>query len=122
MDCSDFQRLLSREIDGEIDPSRRIELETHLERCENCRRAREALRQTYELHSGLGEMEPPRTLVPDVMAVIEGSQRRSRFTGFTRAAAPFAAAVVLILGIYAGMFLAELYEAPSVDRQRTQSR
>ena len=117
MDCSDVRRLLSREIDGELDPSRLKELEAHLERCESCRRAREDLRETYALHRRLGEIEPPLTLVPEIMTAVEGPQRRSRFTGFFRAAVPIAAAVVLILGIYAGVFLSGLHETTGVDQQ-----
>ena len=117
MDCSDYQRLLSREIDGEIDSSQGAVLEAHLEGCESCRRVRDALREMYTLHRELGELEAPRSLVRGVMDHVARPRRRSRFAGLVRAAVPVAAAAVLVLGIFAGMFLAELYERPGIDQQ-----
>lgn len=117
MDCGDYRKMLSREIDGEIDLSQREALEAHLEGCESCRRAREALREMYALHRELGELAPPDTLTAGVMAAVRAPERRGRFAGLIRAAVPVAAAVVLVLGIYAGVFLAEVFERPNVNQQ-----
>lgn len=117
MDCSDYRELLSREIDGEIDPSLHAVLEEHLRSCESCRRYREVLRETYMLHREIGELEPPRSLAASVMDRIVTPAPRSRFAGFVRAAVPVAAAAVLVLGIFTGTFLTRLYERPSAEQQ-----
>lgn len=115
MDCRDFRKMLSREIDGEIDRADEASLAAHLEVCESCRRAREALGEATALHRDLVELEPPRTLVTDVMASIEEPERRGRLTGFFKVAVPIAAAVVLVLGIYAGIFLGDLIKQPAIN-------
>ena len=117
MDCSDYRKLLSREIDGEIDRSLLEALEGHLRSCESCRMAREVLRETFTLHREIGELEPPRLLTQDVMDGIVEPARRNRFAGFIRAAVPVAAAAVLVLGIFAGTFLTKLYERPSAEQR-----
>ncbi len=115
MDCRDFRKMLSREIDGEIDHADEKSLSAHLEVCESCRRAHAALKEATALHRDLAQLEPPRTLVTDVMASIGEPERRGRLTGFFRIAVPIAAAVVLVLGVYAGMFLGDLIKQPAIN-------
>jgi predicted anti-sigma-YlaC factor YlaD len=115
MDCRDFRKMLSREIDGEIDHAEEASLAAHLEVCESCRRARAVLREATALHRDLVELEPPLSLANDVMASIVEPERRGRLTGFFRVAVPIAAAVVLVLGIYAGIFLGDLITQPGVN-------
>ena len=117
MDCRDYQRLLSREIDGEIDPAEHRALAEHLLECENCRNARIAMREAFMIHHELVELQPPRSLVNDVMDGVAHRERRGWFGGWIRSAVPVAAAIVLVLGIYAGVVLTDLYWAPSVEQQ-----
>ncbi len=115
MDCRDFRKMLSREIDGEIDHADEASLAAHLEVCESCRRAHAAMREATRLHRGLAQLAPPRTLVTDVMAGIGERERRGRLTGFFRIALPIAAAAVLVLGVYTGIFLGDLVRKPVIN-------
>lgn len=58
-DCDRALELLSLELDGELTPEEKSELEAHLAACEECRGAAEELRQ---LHTILPELEEE---VPD---------------------------------------------------------
>jgi anti-sigma factor RsiW len=112
MECSGYQRLISRMIDGECDDVERESVDVHLRECERCRAFFASMRDVNALHRGLGETSPPLTLTARVMAAVEQPERRSRFAGLMRAAVPVAAAAVLILGFYAGSCLVALYGQP----------
>lgn len=117
MECSEYRRLISRMIDGECDASRRESIAAHLGECEGCRTFLESIQEISAFHRELGELDAPRSLVREVMDDIVEPRRRSRFAGLIRAAVPVAAAVVLVLGIYAGSYLVELYRQPVTNGQ-----
>ena len=108
MKCSETRRDISRELDGELEPSRAEALATHLEACEDCRSYRESMQRLFSLHSGLEEAEPPSMLLPSVMSALEQPARRDRSSWWLRFAVPAAAALVVFFGLLAGGRLAEM--------------
>ena len=108
MKCSDMRRDISSELDGELEQSRALELEKHLEICEDCRSYRSAMIRIYSIHEGLVEAEPPAGLVPSVMSALEDPGRRERTGFWRRLMVPAAAALVVFLGIMAGAQIAEM--------------
>lgn len=109
MKCSDIRKRISRGLDGLLDDEERAAVAGHLESCDGCREFESALTQLHALHRSTGEVEPPATLLPSIMyEVEERSGARARMSGWLRFALPAAAAVVLFLGILAGVSLTEL--------------
>ncbi|MBD3179459.1 MAG: hypothetical protein GF417_07510 [Candidatus Latescibacteria bacterium] len=107
MDCLDYQKLISRWLDGEISESQLRELNEHLENCRECRELKSELTMVHRIHSELPD-EP----VPD--KVLSGypfddlQKRTSGITGILRNAAVAAAMAGVILGgVFVGGFLAE---------------
>ena len=99
--CDMFTEQVSAYIDGELDYQEEIELFVHLEACSLCRQMLDACRLTSRALSDW-EVEPPPTLVDNVMAQIDRepqvlqfpARRRSRF---------LAVAAVFALVVFAGL-------------------
>lgn len=72
---------LSPYLDGLLEPSRRAELEAHLEGCAECRAELASLRRTVELLHALPRVEPSSSLAGRVMAGV----REQREAGIGRA-------------------------------------
>jgi anti-sigma factor RsiW len=62
MDCSEVKELLSAYYDGELSSDKWRGVETHLERCEDCRQVLAAFQSLSVLAQGLAEPEPPAQL------------------------------------------------------------
>jgi anti-sigma factor RsiW len=90
--CRDFRRLLSRDLDGELDETGRARLEAHLGACETCAaerrlwmRIREAVREEADALDGAPSLR-----------ILEGARRGETLLPFVRRAA--AAAALLVAG------------------------
>ena len=112
MDCSDFHRMISREIDGEIGMTDRLALDRHLEECDACREYRESLLETFHLHSEMALAQPPSSILAGAMAAVEGSAGKGWMQGWLRIAVPAAAALTVLLGLRVGGFLTETFAPP----------
>jgi predicted anti-sigma-YlaC factor YlaD len=64
MACGRFRELMMASLDGEICAEERVELESHLAECAECRREFEELTRVSEL---VGEIELPRPSQEDMM-------------------------------------------------------
>lgn len=65
--CEYYEELISSLIDGEITETEKLELEEHLEECTSCRE----LYNTYSALFGRADLaEPPKELLPNVMAAV----------------------------------------------------
>ena len=125
MRCEQVQEGLHAYLDGELRPRARARIETHVESCRNCRRALAAARQLAALLE-----ETPAPPVPEGFAGRVMAQARERAAGDRRLFRPSwnpflwwtsmsvpmraAAAVVLIVGLAAGILMArETWQAPA---------
>lgn len=101
-DCDRALELISLELDGQLTPEERTELETHLAACEECRGAAEELRQIHTLLPELEE-EVPQGLHQAIMdrigaekvVPISRAGRKSHLRQWASLAAVFA---VILLG------------------------
>jgi anti-sigma factor RsiW len=109
MDCRDFKKLISRELDGEIGDTDLTELGRHIESCEECREFKAALARTFSVHRGLRDAAAPTSIVPAVLAAIEREESVPRVPWWRRIAVPAAAALVLITGALSGNYLVDAF-------------
>ncbi len=117
MDCSNYRTMISRELDGEIEREEREALDRHVETCPDCREFRAALIETFTIHRQLGEVEPPATILPAVLAEVERPERVGWFRGWLRVAVPAAAALVMLLGFQIGDLLTETLASGDMNEQ-----
>ena len=80
-ECHKLQGLLSPYIDGQLGPSDRERLESHLEGCQACRRELESLGATVKLLHRVAMVSPPRSFV-----LAEEAPKRSPAAALTKAA------------------------------------
>ena len=100
--CVKYEEWMSASVDGMLDDAEQVELMVHLQTCPSCL----AIWQDYELMSKAlkyAEVEPPATLVVDVMAKIQAqpvltARRGGGARRFMAIAAVFA--VVAFVGLY----------------------
>ena len=59
MNCKHVIRELSNYIDGELDPALKLELERHLEHCEDCTMIVDQTRKTIQIYSGSAPVDLP---------------------------------------------------------------
>ncbi|AKQ65844.1 Putative transmembrane protein [Myxococcus hansupus] len=92
MNCQDLERLLYPYLDGEFQPEERMDVETHLSGCAECRRCaeeeqqmRQALRRAAR-HSVSG-MRAPASLRAGIQGGLRQEQRRAQFGVWLRAGA-----------------------------------
>ena len=71
MKCSDVRKEISRELDGILDGERLSALAGHLESCDACREFGAALVELHSLHRTVEELDPPISLLPSIMDVVE---------------------------------------------------
>lgn len=99
MNCAEFDRFAEAYVDGEFDPAGRAEMDTHLERCEECNRHVASLETCRALvRSSLAPVSAPHTLKQSIRAVV----RRQRsadpvLTGWSLAALGIALLAALIM-------------------------
>ncbi len=68
--CPDVVMLFSRHLEGEIGRDTCAEMEAHLEKCPNCRRACDSLRRTLALCRAIPEREVPASVIVSVRAAL----------------------------------------------------
>lgn len=106
VNCEDFKKLISKEIDGAITGPERDSLIRHLDTCRSCSDFRESLRSIHRIHAGLPEQEPPATMIEAVMREVQLAERGRRSAGWAGAAVAAAAVLVMIVGAGVGDFIA----------------
>ena len=111
MDCHDFKKLISRELDSEISDSDRRALDSHVEACDGCRDFKASLARTFSIHRGLRDAAAPPSIVPVVIAAVEREEPVRRAPWWRRIAVPAAAAIVLFAGALSGNFLVDAFVA-----------
>ena len=100
-----FEELITAELDGELTPEQRAELDEHLAGCEQCRTFRDAL-SAVEGTAARHLPEPPAEFTANVMAAVRAQAKQKKkgkllpFPGRSLAAAA-AAALVLWAGVRA---------------------
>lgn len=101
MNCREARSRIDEDLDGELAPSERAELEAHLRACARCRREAEGLRALLAEAAALPARVPPeRDLWPEIRAeirrrkVVRLEPRAAR--AWPRRAALVAAAVALV--------------------------
>ncbi len=107
VNCKDFKKLISREIDGEITERQRDSLNRHLKTCRSCSLFRESLRSISRIHAGLPDQKPPDSMTDVIMRRVQRVERGNRFAGWARAAVAAAAVLVMIAGAGVGNFIAQ---------------
>jgi len=107
MECSEFRRMISRELDGEIDQSALAELEAHCAACAGCRRFRELSLAGLMIHRSMRDESAPPSLLPSILSAVEASSRTAWMRGWMRFAVPTAAAAAAVLGVWVGGLIHE---------------
>jgi len=59
LNCKHVIREISNYIDGELDPALKLELERHLEHCEDCTMIVDQTRKTIQIYSGSAPIDLP---------------------------------------------------------------
>jgi len=116
MDCRNFRRLISRELDGAFDGAGRADLDSHLASCAGCRRFRDLSLAGLSMHRSVKEADPPLSLLSSILAAVEVGPRRRRMRGWLGVALPAAAAAVLF-GVWIGGLMHESYAPASAGNQ-----
>ena len=104
MKCEDFSRLIDAYIDGELDEKTAQELLSHAQECEKCAeelRLAEMLRDTL---SGMDDdIVPPLPAQAAWRRAIKAESRRRKMQRVYKICGSIAAAVVLMVGVFAGL-------------------
>jgi anti-sigma-K factor RskA len=111
-----FEELLGPYLLGELSVEEERELERHLERCSECRRELDRVRQAHDLLRRLAADEPPAELKGKLLAQVRGEVPvRSRRWFWTSVAA-----ALLVIAILGGGFLRMItYDSPGVPLAAT---
>lgn len=118
MECQKFRRMISREIDGVIGSAEQEALERHRASCAGCRAFQEACLTSLSMHRSVQEVAPPPSLLPSILAAVEGRPQIGWFRGWLKIALPAAASVAAILGFWVGGLMHENY-APADAENHT---
>src|SRR6476660_9112701 len=99
MDCSEINWLLDPYIDGELEPARALEVETHFAGCSTCKRAVEAaIKFRYSFHANLPAYKAPPELKATIQATLRAvSKSESRWIPELRRPLLLSAAAVVIV-------------------------
>jgi putative zinc finger protein len=73
MQCADVEALLAEALDGTLQGQRMAAFEAHQQTCSSCRETVAEARAGMLLLQGLGEAEPPRNLVHNILAQTIGA-------------------------------------------------
>ena len=109
MDCRKFRKMVSRDLDGELDEAVQETLRAHLAFCAGCRRFREISLAGITMHRSAIGAEPSPSLLPSILAAVEVEPRRRLMPGWLRFAVPTAAAAATVFGIWMGNLMHESY-------------
>ena len=104
MKCEDFIRLIDAYIDGELDQDTVSEMLDHARECENCARELSAAEMLRDTLSGIDEnIVPPLPAQAAWRNAVKAEARKKRMGRIYKICASAAAAVVLMVGLYAGL-------------------
>jgi hypothetical protein len=111
MTCESVRDAMGEYLDGILCDTKQKEVESHLLACPDCRQEVQEVRETLGLLKQAGEVTPPKTLRPSVLAVLkrEKTQQKRRFAPWIPQA--MAAAVIFLL-LVAGNVLPTQDRAP----------
>ena len=115
MECRKFRRMISRETDGEIEGAERAELERHCGSCAGCREFREECLVGLSVHRSVQEVAPPPSILPSILAAVEGRPRRGWVPAWPTFALPAAAVGAAILGFWVGGLMHESYNPAATE-------
>ena len=115
MECREFRKMISRRIDGAVASADCGELDLHLGSCARCRGFAEVSLAGLAIHRSVTDVDPPRSLVPSIMAALEARPGTGWGRGWLRFAVPAAAAAAAVLGIWIGGLIRESYTPKSVE-------
>jgi hypothetical protein len=107
--------MISRRIDGAIENAECCELDRHLGSCARCRGFAELSMAGLTIHRSVTDVDPPRSLVPSIMAAVEARPGTEWRRGWLRFGVPAAAAAAAVLGIWIGGLIRESYTPKSVE-------
>lgn len=71
----DIENLASEYLEGQLDPTRNAEVETHLGACVPCRELIADARQVLELCHRAEDLEPPAWLIPNILRATFGQKK-----------------------------------------------
>ncbi|ABF87940.1 putative transmembrane regulator PrtR [Myxococcus xanthus DK 1622] len=126
MNCQDLERLLYPYLDGEFQPEERVDLETHLSGCADCRRRAEEEKQMQQAlrraarHSVSG-MRAPASLRAGIQVGLKQEQRRVQFGVWLRAGA-MALVVVTVGGGWAAFHAEQRLSAARTEAVQRHSK
>lgn len=111
MNCEEYRAMISCALDGELSEEEQSALNSHLEKCEDCRSYRDALLElSEELRT---PVEPPKALRERVMGSVQTELRRRKIRVLSRYGSLAACAVLLLsLSILPRLKTAKEAEAP----------
>lgn len=114
MDCSEYQKLMSMLIDGELGERSSEGLKRHLDACLGCRKAYECMAALNETLNAAGLYRPPSMLATRVKARLAEKNQLPKEWHFPRAwrQAPLLAMIVLLaigLGNLAGRSMTQIF-------------
>jgi anti-sigma factor RsiW len=98
MDCSEIKWLLDPYIDGELEPPRQLEVETHLAGCPTCKKKAEtAIKFSYSVHVNMPVYKAPPELRATIQAALRKvSQSETEWISELRRPLLYAAAVLVV--------------------------
>jgi len=103
MECRVVQKHLSAYVDGELEPSRMLEVEQHLGGCGGCEVARNCLAQLkHEVRARLHAAAAPGSLRERVQSALRGVEIRESGNHTTAVVLSVAASVLLVVGSLVG--------------------
>lgn len=99
MKCKENQKYLDAYVDGELDPSRMLEVETHLESCDGCQSLVLVKRRLIHELSGYSEVRAPDHLRKKVENLRGGQHRFRNWMAVTVPLAAAASFLVIVLNV-----------------------
>lgn len=78
MNCKGVIRELSNYIDGDLDPALKLELERHLEHCEDCTMVVDQTRKTIQIFSGAEPLKLPNEVTSRLHEALRQKLRKTR--------------------------------------------
>jgi len=116
MDCGRYRLMISKELDGELNPSEEAELREHLSVCPDCMRFYRLVNGVDLVYQKMPDVEPPPHLLPSIIAATTGGERvEAGWPRWLKVAAVAASAAIAVLGANIGWKLADLYMPRGIE-------
>jgi hypothetical protein len=117
MDCRKFRRMVSRQLDGALDGAGAKDLDSHLSSCAGCSRFKDLSLAGLSIHRSAKEADPPPSLFPSILAVVEVGPRWRWMHGWLRVVVPAAATAAAVFGVWIGGLMHESYAPATAGNQ-----